>query len=81
MFGNAPRNSVLGLGFATVDLVMAKTWSVAGSRQVELRWEVFNAMNRANFDLPARIYGTPNVGRIFSSKNPREMQPGVKATF
>ena len=60
---------------------MAKTWTLAGSRQLELRWEVFNALNKANFDLPNRIFGTPNFGRIFSAKNPREMQFGVKLSF
>ena len=53
-FGNAPRNSVIGPGFANLDLVVAKTWPVAGTRQLEFRWEVFNALNTANFDLPSR---------------------------
>ena len=80
-FGNAPRNSVVGPGFANMDLAVAKTWMVGGSRQLELRWEVFNALNRANFDLPNRIFGTSNFGRIFSAKGPREMQFGAKLTF
>jgi hypothetical protein len=80
-FGNAPRNSVIGPGFANVDLALAKTWMVAGSRQLELRWEVFNLLNKANFDLPNRIFGTPNFGRIFSAKNPREMQFGARLRF
>jgi len=72
---------VTGPGFANLDLVVAKTWTVAGTRQLELRWEVFNALNTANFDLPSRVFGTPNFGRIFSAKNPREMQFGAKITF
>jgi hypothetical protein len=80
-FGSAPRNSVIGPGFANLDLSVAKVWQVAGTRQLEVRWEVFNALNRANFDLPNRIFGTPNFGRIFSAKSPREMQFGGKLTF
>ena len=80
-FGNAPRNSVAGPGFANVDLAVTKTWTVAGSRHVELRWEVFNLLNKANLDLPNRIFGTPNFGRIFSAKNPREMQLGARLSF
>jgi len=80
-FGSAPRNSVLAPGFVNVDLALAKTWNVAGSSVLELRWEVFNLLNRANFDLPNRIFGTPNFGRIFSAKNPREMQFGVRLAF
>lgn len=43
--------------------------------------EVFNVLNTANFDLPNRIFGTPNFGRIFSAKDPREMQFGAKIRF
>ena len=55
---------------------------VCGARsQLEFRWEVFNALNRANFDMPNRIFGTPNFGRIFSAKLPREMQLGLRLAF
>ena len=80
-FGNAPRNSVIGPGYVNVDLAVAKTWTLAGTRQLEFRWETFNLFNTANFDLPNRIFGTPNFGRIFSAKGPREMQLGVKVSF
>jgi hypothetical protein len=30
---------------------------------------VFNLFNRANFDVPNRVFGTPNFGRIFSAKD------------
>ena len=43
--------------------------------------EIFNALNTANFDLPNRIFGTPNFGRIFSAKDPREMQFGARISF
>jgi hypothetical protein len=66
---------------ANLDLVVAKTWTVARTRQIELRWVVFNVLNTVNFDLPNRIFGTPNCGRIFSAKDPREMQFGAKISF
>lgn len=80
-FGSAPRNSVIGPGYANLDFAIAKTWTRGGGPQWEFRWEVFNVLNRANFDLPNRIFGTPNFGRIFSAKNPHEMQFGAKLTF
>jgi hypothetical protein len=79
-FGNARRNSVIGPGFASLDVAIAKVSRIAG-HELEVRWEVFNALNRANFDLPNRIFGTANFGRIFSAKNPREMQLGIKFRF
>lgn len=79
-FGDAPRNSVTGPGFANVDFALAKTWRL-GMSELEFRWETFNIFNRANFNLPNRIFGNPNFGRISSAKNPREMQFGVRLAF
>ncbi len=80
-FGSAPRNSVRGPGYANVDFALAKTWDLAGRSRLEFRWEVFNLFDRANFDLPNRVFGNPNFGRIFSAKNPREMQFGLRLGF
>jgi len=80
-FGNAPRNSVIGPGYTNVDFSLAKTWRLPRTSELEFRWEIFNLFNRANFDLPNRIFGTANFGRIFSAKNPREMQFGVRLAF
>ena len=75
------RSTIIGPGFANLDVVVAKTWNLGGTRRLELRWEVFNALNAVHFDLPNRIFGTPNFGRIFSAKNAREMQFGAKVSF
>ena len=64
-----------------LDFALAKTWALAGASMLEFRWEVFNLVNRANFDLPNRIFGSPNFGRIFSAKSPREMQFGLRLAF
>jgi len=57
------------------------TAEISGERQSQFRWELFSALNRVNFDLPSRTFGTPNFGRIFSAKAPREIQLGLKLTF
>ena len=80
-FGSAARNSVAGPGFANVDFSLAKTWALGGTSQLEFRWEVFNLLNRSNFDLPNRIFGNPNFGRIFSARDPRQMQFGLRLAF
>jgi hypothetical protein len=80
-FGSAPRNSVIGPGFASLDLSVARTFALAASRRLEIRWDVFNALTRVNFDVPNRVYGTSNFGRVFSAKSPREMQLGLKLMF
>ena len=58
----------------------SKSWFVDTGR-LEFRWEVFNLLNRTNFDLPNRFFGSPNFGRIFSAKNAREMQFGLRYSF
>lgn len=79
-FGSALRNSVFAPGFAVVDLSVQKDWQVNEGR-LQFRWEIFNLLNRANFDVPNRIFGTPNFGRIFSAQNAREMQFGLRYSF
>lgn len=80
-FGSALRNSVFAPGMAVVDLSIQKDWPVGPDGRFEVRWEVFNLLNRTNFDIPNRIFGTPNFGRIFSAQNAREMQFAVRYTF
>ena len=79
--GDAQRNSVLSPGYADVDFVVAKDVRLPKNARLELRWEVFNLFNRANFDVPNRIFGTPNFGRIFSALPARQMQLGLKLQF
>ena len=80
-FGNAKRNSVLAPGLFNVDMSFQKNWIFTTGSRLEFRWEIFNAFNRANFDVPNRFFGSPNFGRIFSAQNAREMQFGLRYSF
>lgn len=80
-FGDAPRNSVQAPGYANVDLGIQKNLDLKGGSQLQLRWEIFNLLDRTNFDVPNRIAFTGNFGRIFSAKPSRQMQFGVKVLF
>ena len=80
-FGSAGRNSVFAPGLANVDVSVQKGWYFSEQGRLEFRWEIFNLLNRANFDVPNRIFGTPNFGRIFSAQNAREMQFGLRYSF
>ncbi|MCC7007491.1 MAG: TonB-dependent receptor [Acidobacteria bacterium] len=79
-FGSAPRNSVTGPGYANVDLVVAKSWRTRHGT-IEWRWETYNLLNRTNFDLPNRVFGSSTFGRILSAKNAREMQGALRFLF
>ena len=80
-FGNSGRNTVLAPGFADVDVGLQKYIPLTNGAGIQLRWEVFNLLNRTNFDVPNRIAFTPNFGRIFSAQPARQMQVGVKVMF
>ena len=80
-FGSAGRNLVFAPGLANLDLSLQKRWHFDGGTRLEFRWEVFNVLNRANFDLPNRFFGSPNLGRIFSAGPAREMQFGFRVSF
>jgi hypothetical protein len=48
--GNMPRNSVRIPGIFNSDLAFFKNFKIGESRGVQLRWEMYNLFNRANFD-------------------------------
>ena len=80
-FGNSGRKTVLAPGYAGVDAAIQKDIQLANGARLELRLEVFNLLNRANFDVPNRTAFTPNFGRIFSAGPARQMQLGMKLVF
>ncbi|MCA1563791.1 MAG: TonB-dependent receptor, partial [Acidobacteria bacterium] len=92
--GNAGRNMLTGPGFINVDLSLIKTnrWTLLGDGgTIELRIEVFNALNRANFSIPNRVVFAgvhegeaplPTAGQITSTVNDaRQVQLGVRVRF
>ena len=80
-FGNTPRNSVLGPGLADLDASLQKEGVLRESLKLQFRFDVFNLMNRPNFNLPGRIFGSSNFGVISSAQDPRELQFALKLLF
>jgi hypothetical protein len=78
--GNSGRNSLEGPGFRNLTLAVVKLVP-AGAARVELRFEVFNLFNNANFDLPDAFLGSPTFGRILSAGSPRRVQFAARALF
>jgi|GEM_PF-6682056 len=48
---------------------------------LNLRGEAFNALNRANFNNPAAMIGSPTAGIISSTQSARILQIAVKLSF
>jgi hypothetical protein len=80
-FGNAERNVLDGPGYRNLNMALVKHVRVGETTRLQLRLEAFNLWNRANFDLPDAVFGSPTFGRILSAQAPRRFQLGIKALF
>lgn len=80
-FGTAGRNILDGPGLATLNLSIVKSTALGERMTLQFRAEAFNALNRANFDLPDSTFGSGTFGRVLSAGAPRHMQLGLKLLF
>lgn len=77
VLGNAARTTLVGPGRWNADLALSK--KVAN---FQLRAEVFNVFNNAQFAAPNTVVGSPTFGRITSTvKSSRQVQLAVKYVF
>jgi len=79
--GSASRNPVRGPSYRDVDLSVMRRVPVGRARSLELRLEVFNLLNTANFNAPAAQFGTASFGTITTALDPRVVQLAAKFWF
>ncbi|HEX4488140.1 MAG TPA: hypothetical protein VH088_17820, partial [Terriglobales bacterium] len=82
--GNVGRTPAYGPGVNTWDLGLSKSFRFAERYKVQFRWEMFNAFNRATFNLPNANYSSSAFGLINSTNPgypPRVMQAALKFYF
>jgi Carboxypeptidase regulatory-like domain/TonB-dependent Receptor Plug Domain len=83
-YGNLGRNTLSGPGLATWDMSMVKETAIHDRMNLQLRAELFNLLNRANFNTPNLVAFTPSgvsptAGVITStSTTSRQVQFGLK---
>jgi hypothetical protein len=80
-FGNAGRNILDGPGFSSVNVSVIKNTTLFERATLQFRAEIFNLLDRTNFDLPDNFLGSPTFGRILSAGSPRRVQFGLKVSF
>jgi hypothetical protein len=86
-YGNLGRNTLVGPGLATWDFSAVKDTSLHERLSLQFRAEIFNLLNRANFNTPNLIVFTPTgvsgtAGAISStSTTARQVQFGVKVLW
>ena len=80
--GAVGRNTPRGDGFMEVDVAIRKRFKIRESQALDLRFEGFNVMNRANFGLPIRTIGAPGFGTAVDTASPaRIIQVALKYGF
>jgi hypothetical protein len=83
-YGNVGRDTVVGPGLATWDFSALKDTRITERLSIQFRAEIFNLLNRANFNLPNAVVFTPSgvsptAGAITStSTTSRQVQFGLK---
>ena len=81
-WGNAGRNILRGPGLATADFSLRRNFLLREGLRLVAEGQAFNALNRANFNQPDAIVDQPlTFGKIFSAKDPRQVQFVLRLSF
>jgi len=80
-FGTAGRDILDGPGAIQVNLSLSRNMKIRESSTLQFRWEVFNALNHANFNQPVYFVNTPNAATVTSAGDSRLMQFGLRLSF
>jgi hypothetical protein len=85
--GNAGRDSLIGPGFADLDLSLLKSTALSERTRLQFRAEFFNIVNHTNLQLPnevvfsaANTLGSPGVISATANTS-RQIQLGLKLLF
>ncbi len=80
--GQLGQSILFGPSRFTVDMSLMKRARLRESRDLEFRWEVFNVLNKANFNVPTVNITSSNFGQITRTVSaPRLMQFALKINF
>jgi hypothetical protein len=80
-FGNSPRSVLRGPAWKTVDVTLAKRFKFTERWSTELRGELFNVLNHANFDIPGHTLGNADFGVISAAEPARTVQLALRVLF
>lgn len=79
--GNIGTSLVRGPGFWQVDFAAAKNFSVRENMRLQVRLDMFNALNKVNLSGVSSNLESGDFGRISSARGMRVMQIGARLTF
>lgn len=79
--GNAPRNEFAGPGLNNFDVQVSKDTAITESTRLEMRLEMFNVWNHAQFNNPTSNMNSGLFGEVTSARDPRVLQLAAKVYF
>jgi hypothetical protein len=79
--GNSGRNQLYLAGLQNLDLAISKDNKLTERMSLLLRWEVFNALNHANFSQFVNTLTSPQFGTYQGTIAQRQMQVSAKFVF
>lgn len=81
LFGNQGINIVRGDGRLSWNASVLRDFPVRENMRFQLRGEVFNVLNHANFDVPGAQLNAPGYGVVSRAFTPRQAQVGARLLF
>jgi hypothetical protein len=80
-YGSLPRNYFRGPGRFNVNLAVAKSTPLTEHLRLELRADIFNVQNKAEFNNPDTVITSPTFGRVLDTADPRIIQLSGRLSF
>jgi hypothetical protein len=72
------RNTGEGFDAQSLDVRLSRSFALGRGVTVETIFDVFNVLNRANYQVPNNILGSPTFGRPTAVNDPRQLQLGLR---
>lgn len=79
--GTLGRNTFRGPKYRTLDMTLTRAFPMGGRRELQLRVDVYNALNTLNLFLPNADLSLSNFGKSTQAFDPRVVQVGVRFAF
>ena len=81
-WGTLARDSLNGPRLVNLDTMVSRRFTLGEHRNLDFRWELFNAANHPQFGLPASTIGVGGVATITSTQRAnRQMQFALRLAF
>jgi len=80
-FGNSPRSVLRGAPLVTTDVTLEKSFQVTERWRFDLRGELYNVLNHANFEVPGFTLGAADFGVVSTAHSGRTVQLAARLSF